>query len=87
MNKRDLKADLEKFEKINKIIPEPCGDFIRDVVAPHALRRAIAAEEENEWLKTSLLEAKNLMHLSYFIQAQIIVEQAIQRIQEEGKQS
>lgn len=51
MNKRDLKADLEKFEKINEIIPEPTGDFIRDVVAPHALQRAIAAEEEVERLK------------------------------------
>lgn len=51
MNKRDLKEDLEKFEKINEIIPEPCGDFIRDVVAPHALKRAIAAEEEVERLK------------------------------------
>ncbi|MCM3294239.1 hypothetical protein M3661_29570 [Paenibacillus sp. MER 180] len=39
-------------------------------------------KEEIEWMKMSLLEAKNLMNLSYFIQAQIIVEQAIQRIQE-----
>ncbi|MCY7486399.1 hypothetical protein M5X00_17415 [Paenibacillus alvei] len=51
MNNRDLQADLENFEKINKLIPEPTGDFIRDVVAPHALKRAIAAEEEVERLK------------------------------------
>ncbi|MFD3271499.1 hypothetical protein ACE3MS_15370 [Paenibacillus dendritiformis] len=46
------------------------------------LKEVERLKSENDWMKTSLSEAKSLMHLSYFIQAQIIVEQAIQRIQE-----
>lgn len=46
------------------------------------LKEVERLKSENDWMKTSLSEVKSLMHLSYFIQAQIIVEQAIQRIQE-----
>lgn len=61
MNKRDLKADLEKIRKINELAPEPTGDFVRDVVLPHALHRAIAAEQEVERLRGLINTATNTL--------------------------
>ena len=62
MEKRDLMIDLEIVEAINRQIELSDGEnHISQVVLPHALRRAIAAEEENERLKSQLDDAVNEM--------------------------
>lgn len=86
MNKRDLKADLELIESMNKHFVEESGDFVRDVVFPHALRRAIAAEEELERMKEQRTEAlatlRVIEYYDFHPEATIRAKQAIQRIQE-----
>lgn len=61
MNKRDLKADLEIVESMNRCL-EDSGDFVREVVLPHALKRAIAAEEEVEKLKKQLQASRDSVY-------------------------
>lgn len=56
MNKRDLKKDLGILESITKN-PSEIEDMVYEVVAPHAIRRAIAAEEEVERLNQLLQDA------------------------------
>lgn len=62
MNKRDLKADLELIESMNKHFVEESGDFVREEILPHALKRAIAAEEEVERLKKQLQASRDSVY-------------------------
>lgn len=55
--KRDLHEDLKIMTLITKDPDEPV-DMVHDVVTPHALRRAIAAEDEVGRLRKALEEAR-----------------------------
>lgn len=57
MNKRDPKADLEMIDTFDQCFSEQTDDFVRDVVLPHALRRAIAAEAEVDQLRHFIADA------------------------------
>ncbi|NEZ45556.1 hypothetical protein, partial [Paenibacillus alvei] len=60
MNKRDLKKDFGILESITRNTSE-IEDMVYEVVAPHAIRRAIAAEEEVERLNQRLQDALKTM--------------------------
>lgn len=94
MNKRDLKKDLEILESITRNTSE-IEDMVYEIVTPHALRRAIAAEEEVERLQAQLQEALSSLEeigtMCVFEQTRqtlrisAVVGSALRRIQE-GKE-
>lgn len=59
MNKRDLLADLEIVESMNRCLEK---DYVREEILPHALKRAIAAEEEVERLKKQLQASRDSVY-------------------------